>query len=100
VRENREKPEISMVWGDTTQAITRTLTLKNQLAKEAKCVKKDPENCFSRSNFFALNFYSVPRLGVTQIGPSRSLKENDRECEFEDKWKCEETTKSFPLDRY
>jgi hypothetical protein len=85
-----------MVSGDTTQAKTRTLTPKNQLAKEAECVKKDPENCFSRSNFFALKFTLFLDSSPPQIGPSRSLKENDRECEFEDNRECEETSEIIP----
>jgi hypothetical protein len=37
-----------------------------QITEEGMDVKKDPENCFSRSNFFS-GFYSVSRLSIVQI---------------------------------
>jgi hypothetical protein len=59
-------------------------------------VKKDPENCFSRSNFLLKIFTLFLDSPWLKSGVSTEPWEDDRECEFEDNRECEKTFHFIP----
>jgi hypothetical protein len=104
VMKNRKKPEIARITGgvliQNPSGHLRQIREKTDHLGDIGGVKKDPENCFSRSNFLALKFTLFLDSSPPKSGPRDLWKRMIESANLRIIESAKRQAKSFPLDRY